>query len=232
MNKRLRQREFGFANWGGKRKGAGRKPKGAKAMASHAKREELKARYPVFVTMRLRAGLRSLRANDTHALLEAAFVAASRESFRIVEHSIQTTHLHLIVEARDERALARGMIGLTVRIARGLNKLWKRSGSVFEDRYHARILTSPSAVRNALVYTLNNARKHGAWVAKSPDVYSSGPAFDGWRAAVDPAVSRSRLLPSPRTWLLSAGWKWRGLLDVLEAPKEESRSFKPRHRRR
>src|SRR5262245_45059585 len=101
MNKRLRQREFGFTNWGGKRKGAGRKPKGVKAMASHARRERLKARYPVFVTMRLRAGFRSLRANDTHALLEAAFVAASRESFRIVEHSIQSNHLHLIVEAQD-----------------------------------------------------------------------------------------------------------------------------------
>jgi REP-associated tyrosine transposase len=232
MKRRLRQREFGFTNWGGKRKGAGRKPKGAKAMAPHAKRERLKARHPVFVTMRLRAGLRSLRANDTHALLVAAFVAASRESFRIVEHSIQATHLHLIVEAQDERALARGMIGLSVRIVRGLNRLWKRSGSVFEDRYHARILTTPSAVRNALVYLLNNARKHGAWFAKSPDVYSSGPAFDGWRAALSPAASRARLLPSPRTWLLSVGWKRHGLLGVLEAPKEESRSFKPRHRRR
>jgi REP-associated tyrosine transposase len=232
MKKRLRQREFGFTNWGGKRKGAGRKPKGAKAMAPHAKRERLEARHPVFVTMRLRAGLWSLRASDTHALLEAAFVAASRESFRIVEHSIQATHLHLIVEAQDERALARGMIGLSVRIARGLNKLWKRSGSVFEDRYHTRILTTPSAVRNALVYVLNNARKHGAWFAKSPDVYSSGPAFDGWRAALSPAFSRSRLLPSPRTWLLSVGWKRHGLLGVLEPPKEESRSFKPRRRRR
>jgi REP-associated tyrosine transposase len=176
MKKRLRQREFGFTNWGGKRKGAGRKPKGAKAMASHAKRERLEARHPVFVTMRLRVGLRSLRANDTHALLEA--------------------------------------------------------GRVFEDRYHARILTTPSAVRNALVYVLNNAREHGAWFAKSLDVYSSGPAFDGWRAALSPAISRSRLLPSSRTWLLSVGWKRHGLLGVLETPKEESRSFKPRHRRR
>jgi hypothetical protein len=174
MKQRLRQREFGFTNWGGKRKGAGRKPKGAKAMASHARRERLKARYPVFVTMRLRAGL------------------------------------------------------LSVRIVRRLNRLWKRSGSVFVDRYHARILTTPSAVRNALVYVLNNARKHGAWIAKSPDVYSSGPAFDGWRAALSPAVSRARLLPSPRTWLLSVGWKRRELLGVLEAPREESRSFQPR----
>ena len=231
MKNRLRQREFGFANWGGKRKGAGRKPKGAKAMASHSKRERLAARYPVFVTMRLRAGLRSLRTNDTHALLEAALVAASRESFRIVEHSIQATHLHLIVEAQDERALARGMIGLSVRIVRGLNKLWKRSGSIFEDRYHARILTTPFAVRTALVYVINNARKHGAWIAKSPDVYSSGPAFDGWRATQDPAESRPRFLPSPRTWLLSVGWKRHGLLGVLETPREESRSFKPRRRR-
>src|SRR5262245_61858456 len=231
MNKRLRQREFGFTNWGGKRKGAGRKPKGAKAMASHAKRKPLKSRHPVFVTMRLRAGLRNLRANDSHALLEVAFVAASRESFRIVQHSIQANHLHLIIEAQDEKALARGMIGLSVRVVRGLNTLWKRSGSVFQDRYHARILTSPSAVRAALVYVLNNARKHGAWFAKSPDVYSSGPAFDGWRAALRPADSRSRLLPPPRTWLLSVGWKRHGLLGVLEAPKgREARLIKARRR--
>ena len=119
-----------------------------------------------------------------------------------------------------------------MRIVRVLNRLWKRSGSVFEDRYHARILTTPFAVRTALVYVLSNARKHGAWFGKSPDVYSSGPAFDGWRAAQDPAESRPRLLPSPRTWLLSVGWKRHGLLGLLETPKEESRSFKPRRRRR
>ncbi len=60
---RVRQVEFGFANWGGKRKGAGRKPKGEKAGVSHAKRPALVARFPVHVTLKLVQGLPSLRQN-------------------------------------------------------------------------------------------------------------------------------------------------------------------------
>ena len=60
--------------------------------------------------------------------------------------------LHLVAESSDERALSRGMTGLAVRIARGLNRLWRRVGEVFPDRYHARILATPRAVRVALLY--------------------------------------------------------------------------------
>ena len=51
---RLRQHEFGFTNWGGKRRGAGRKPKGERALVSHVKRPRLAARYPVLLTLKLR----------------------------------------------------------------------------------------------------------------------------------------------------------------------------------
>jgi hypothetical protein len=137
----------------------------------------------------------------------------------VIEYSVQGNHLHLVGEARDERALARGMIGLATRIARGLNRLWKRAGSVFEDRYHARILTSPRAVRIALIYVLNNARKHGAWRAHLADEYSSARWFDGWKGArTKAAESRPRLLARARTWLLSVGWRRHGLLDPLELP--------------
>jgi len=50
-----------------------------------------------------------------------AFVAASNETFRVVEYSVQANHVHFLVEASDERALSRNMNGLTTRIARGLN---------------------------------------------------------------------------------------------------------------
>src|SRR4249920_711182 len=213
MKSKLSQQEFGFVNWGGKRRGAGRKPKGERAGVSHAKRPALASRYPVLVTMRLCAGLPSLRYNDSHAVLMSAFESGTRESFRVIEYSIQSNHLHLIVEAEDEGALGRGMIGLTVRIARGLNKLWGRRGSVFSDRYHARILRTPREVRNALVYVLMNARKHNAWRVLRADPYSSGAWFEGWSSSASEhaapsnlAQSRSRFLARPRTWLLSVGW--------------------------
>src|SRR5262245_36833549 len=238
MKTKAHQREFGFTNWGGKRRGAGRKPKGEHAGVSHTRRPKLSARHPVLVTLRLRDGLPSLRYDEAHAFLERTLVASSeRETFRVIEYSVQTNHLHLIVEANGELALSRGMNGLVSRIARALNKLWRRSGSVFADRYHARALATPREVRNALVYTLQNARKHGSWAARRADPYSSGASFDGWkrtRMSDEVAVSSARSLPRARTWLLAIGWKRHGLIDPTEAPVIErvSRSKRSKARRR
>src|SRR5262245_16115612 len=220
MKRRARQGEFTFVRLGGKRPGAGRKPKGARAGVSHAARPELKARYPVLVTMRVLEGLPSLRYDDTHALIRQALWESTREDFRIVEYSVQSNHLHLLVEARGERELARGMIGLSTRLARRLNKLWRRRGRLFADRYHSRILGTPREVRSALVYVLQNARKHGAWIARVADVYSSGGEFEGWRERG--AVS-GRLLERPRTWLLAHGWRRLGRIGLLELPRGAAR---------
>ena len=151
-------------------------------------------------------------------MLERAFSAGSeRFGFRLVHYSIQTTHLHLIVEARDSRALSRGMQGLLVRAARALNRAWGRKGSVFADRYHARALSSPLEVRRALVYVLQNARHHGLRVA-GVDVYSSGPWFDGWTRW---AFATARAFPCAlaKSWLLRLGWRRHGLLGVNETPR-------------
>src|SRR5215510_322699 len=98
MRKRARQREFGFVNWGGKRRGAGRKPKGERAGVTHAKRPRLAARFPVLVTLRMRSGLPSMRERSAHELIRSAFDAASAESFHVVEYSVQSNHVHALVE--------------------------------------------------------------------------------------------------------------------------------------
>ena len=219
MKKGDRQREFGFMGWGGKRRGAGRKRAVERARVPHAKRPRLAARFPVLVTMRLRAGLASLRADDAHALVRQTFAATATVEFRVIEYSVQTNHLHALVEARDGRALTRGMTGLAVRIARGLNRLWRRAACVFSDRFHARHLRSPREVRNALVYVLQNARKHGSWRARFPDAYSSGPSFDGWKeVGRKVAESSARVLARAQTWLLWIGWRRHGLIDSREVP--------------
>ena len=222
--KRTRQRELAFPNgWGGKRCGAGRKPKGGRAGVSHAKRETLAARFPVHVTVRLERGLPSLRRKEAYRVLKGAFGAGSvRFGFRLIEYAVLSNHLHFIAESSDEHSLARGMQGLSVRIARALNRLWQRVGRVFADRYHARILRTPREVRNALVYVLHNARKHGVWTSRGADPFSSGETFEGWKeergrreANETGETSNGRatgLLGRARTRLLSAGWKRHGLV--------------------
>ena len=129
-SKRVKQATFAFPNgWGGRRKGAGRKPNGERAGVPHRVRERLAARFPVQVTIRIVKGLPSLRNRRVYRVVQAALVAGSnRFGFRLNEFSVQSNHLHMICEAEDRRALSRGMKGLLIRVAKAVNKLWKRRG--------------------------------------------------------------------------------------------------------
>jgi putative transposase len=147
--------------------------------------------------------------------------------FRICQFSIQGNHIHLICEASDNVALARGIQGWSVRVARGLNGFWDREGSVFDDRYHLEILSSPTQTRNALCYVLQNARRHGERIDPKfggMDPFSSAWWFDGWRdetwkEGVGPPDVRP--VAEPTTWLLRVGWRKSrsGLIAIDEVPR-------------
>ena len=211
-----RQLSLVFGNrHGGRRKGAGRKPKGARAGVKHRPRAEFARRRAVMVTQRLVASCPSLRRGEVLAIFRRLVVKLADDSFAVVQWSLQGNHLHLICEAETSVVLARKMGGFFARLARLLNAHWERSGKVFADRFESRVLKSPTEVRYALVYTLNNARKHGAWRGCGPDTFSSGFEFDGWADW----TAQSRELPAARTWLLNVGWRKAGAMSVREAPR-------------
>ena len=208
-----------FPCHGGARPGAGRTRKSERSRVSHKPRPRFAARHPLLVTIRLRSGLPSLRRKREFALIRNRLrLAAERFDVRLIEYSVQSNHAHLIVEAADERALARAMKGLLVRIARGLNRLWNRCGSVLDDHYHARVLKTPREVRNALVYVLQNAHKHGVHLG-GPDPCSSRLSFDGWKHLSRGAISSTTsAFARARTWLLSVGWRKHGRIAISERP--------------
>jgi len=135
--RKKRQGSFEFpSGWGGRRKGAGPKPKGERAGVSHRQREALASRFPVHVTLKVVAGLPSLRRGRAHAVVVATFAAMrERANFRLVHYSVQSNYVHLVCEARDRGELARGIQALAIRLAKRLNRLWKRTGRLFADRY-------------------------------------------------------------------------------------------------
>jgi putative transposase len=144
---------------GGKRRGAGRPPKGKRAGSPHKKRPRLKPTMPVHVTLRVVSVIGSLRKRFMyHALRWATLaLAAKHTDCRIVHISVQRDHIHLLVEADNEQALSRGMKAFQVSAAKRLNAAlkWKkrRRGQVFTDRYNATYITTPRQARNALAYS-------------------------------------------------------------------------------
>jgi len=155
---------------------------------------------PLHVTLRMAPHVYNLRSRRSFRIIAAALrLGGDRFDVRVVQFSVQGNHIHLLVESPDRRALARAIQGLSIRVAKGLNRMMGRKGRVFDDRYHARILRTPTEVRHAIHYVRENARKHAAqrgetYVPGYVDPYSSAGAPD-------------LALPSAQTWLLRAGWQ-------------------------
>jgi len=192
-----RQLTLALPQHGGRRPGAGRKPKGSRPLVSHKARVQFEKPLPVHVTLRVGEDVWNLRSGRSYRRMKDCLAAAAgRFGLRVIAFSIQGNHLHLIVEANDTEALSRGMQGLCIRIARTLNAMMRRSGRVFADHYHSRLLRSPSETVNAIAYVLDNHRHHHG--ERGVDRFSS--------AALDDA-ERAKLLSRPVGWLLRVGWR-------------------------
>ena len=171
------QQELPFRSWGGKRKGAGKKRRSTRPNVPHQPRPQFR-KGALHVTLRIRREVWNLRTHRCFRALQRAFATGcERFGFRLVHFSVQGNHIHMIVEAPDAEALARAMKGLEVRMARALNKVMDRRGTMFADRYHAHLLISPREAANAVRYVLEN------WIVHA--MRNADPAPSG----VDPFCS-------------------------------------------
>lgn len=187
------------------------------------------------VVLRARPEIGSLRRPMIYnAFREATVWAARRGRIRIVQLTLQRTHVHLLVEADSKELLAKGLLGFQVAVARNVNRVLgiagaRRRGKVFADRYHLVVITSPTQARRVLAYVMNNWRRHAedraerrTWMT---DVYSSGRSFTGWRELawqrVTPEVPSfgALVVVEPRSWLLRDGWKLAGEISAYDVPR-------------
>lgn len=212
---------------GGCRPGAGRKRKAPRPRLPHRARPRHDARHPVHVTLRRRAGLPSFRQQRVGALLLGLIRRLNDAGFQIVHFSIQSNHVHLIVEASDRETLRRKASGFAISFARRLNQdlLGGRRGKVWEDRHFRRDIEGAREMHAVLRYVLGNAKKHGVIPADAVelDPYSSAWTFRGWDVAFErpPGVDHWPR-PEPRTQLLREDWLAWGLVPVLGAPGPRS----------
>jgi len=178
----------------------------------HRRRPPHAKRHPVHVTLRARRNLPSFRHQAVLAMFLRLLAQRPRADFQIVQFSVQSDHLHLLVEVDDKDILARAMNSVAARFAKRLNRLLgRRRGKVWDHRYHRRDLASPTEVRSALRYVLHNWKKHGHASADTPvlDPFSSASASASASASSPPPAARGDpepwRPPRARTWLLRHG---------------------------
>jgi REP element-mobilizing transposase RayT len=219
---------------GGARPGAGRPRKGERAGAPHKRRPEIDPRLPVHAVLRVASGVSWLRTPHAYRAVRAALSAMldGADLFRIVHFSLQGDHVHLLCEASDRMALARGLQSFEISAAKHLNRECsrrgkRRRGKVFPDRYFAESINSVHQVRHTLNYVLNNWRKHrqdGGYSLFDGriDPYSSGILFAGWKERTLP-VSIPEGYEAPRvsearSWYLMTGYKLGPPISVYDVP--------------
>lgn len=155
--------------YGGRRPNAGR-PRIHSKDVSHATREKVSARLPLHINFKYKTYIR------TEVFLEIMAVAiqnASKHTFETICFTIQSNHIHIIAEAKDNIVLEKGMRSITNTIVKRLKK-----GSIQMERYHLHVLKNPTEVRYAILYVLNNDVKHtGRLNKKFTKVVSPGRSW-------------------------------------------------------
>ncbi len=199
------------------RRGVGRPRK--KGSISHRERPAFDGgRSPVHVTLRMARTTPNLRSQRGFRCVEHALREEERRGeLRVVHYSVQGNHVHLVVEADDRVVLSRRMQGFSIRLAKRINRdvMRRRRGTVLGQRYHARVLSTPSEVRHAIAYVLFNHAHHVKTTERGLlDPYSSARLethfghevrIPKWSPGTGPPP-----VSAPSLWVLRTGYRRAG----------------------
>lgn len=143
---------------GGRRPNAGRKRIHSKGVA-HRTREKVTPHTPVHINFKYRTFIQTIRILD---ILHLAFQNTLKYEFKVTHYALQSNHIHIIAEVKDNQSLISGMRSLTNTIIKRIDK-----GSLQIERYHLHVLKNPKETQNAIHYVLNNEFKHAGKTNKN-----------------------------------------------------------------
>jgi REP-associated tyrosine transposase len=115
------------SSWGGRREGAGRPV--TVGVVPRKRRPNVSGK--VKVTLKLNPGI-TVRIGQVK---EAVEEGSERFGMRVLDFSIKGDRIHIAADVKNKKALSRGVQGLTIRLARAINRTSTHHGKVFADRY-------------------------------------------------------------------------------------------------
>ena len=136
---------------GGRRPGSGRK-RIHSAGVSHRERPQINHYLPLHVNFKYKLYIRN---DHFKNILFKSYMNSSLKDLYVIYYSIESNHVHLIIETLTNSSLTTGMKSLLNTITRFIGK-----GTIQIERYHLHILRSPTEVSNAVNYVINNHEKH------------------------------------------------------------------------
>jgi REP element-mobilizing transposase RayT len=163
MGKQLRLNLY-CGKRGGVRPGAGRKRLHSKGVA-HRVREKVTQKVGLHLNFKVRYQIRN---KICLKILKRSIQNARNHGLKVLHFSLQSNHVHLIVEAINNEVLTRGMRSLTITFSKGVDK-----GRIQLERYHLHALRTLRETKNAVHYVLFNQQKHSGLKRAYMDEYSS-----------------------------------------------------------
>jgi REP element-mobilizing transposase RayT len=174
----------------------------------------LEPHRPTHVVLTVRPGLPPLHAPHIRYLFghvqRVVVQRFPRVSFSAA--CLMPDHVHLLVQSRVSGSdVARAMQFLAANMARGINHICQRRGTVFRDRYFSRVLNTVSELAGVLRYIANNpvraklCKRVGEWFSSSIDACLRSAraqkrwSFPGWMYRVlgfheDPGAALRRIV--------------------------------------
>jgi|GEM_PF-3329816 len=210
--------------WGGKRAGAGR-PQSSE-MIPHTKRPEVGNKRPLFIVIKIRKELGSIRHPEFFKVFERSSLRAKRFGLRIIHFAILNHKIQLLVEIKKQEELHMSFKSLNTSLAIHLKKKYfqlhgqKHHGPVLLGRFQMTVLEDPQGTKDKMKKLYLEA----AWEQKKrnyPDHFSSAPIFHDWQALLQEEwtedfnheftgeeIKQTKTICSlPQFWLNQSGWK-------------------------
>ena len=128
---------------------------------------------------------------DRDRLKHWLFEAKKRFGLSVLNYTITSNHIHLLVEGNSQQSIASSMQLVAGRTAQEFNRRKNRKGAFWEDRYHATAVGTDQYLMQCLVYIdLNMVR---AGVVEHPKDWVHGGYFE-----VQSSPKRYRLINTKR----------------------------------
>jgi len=126
----------------------------------HTCRPLIKKSTPLHLTIKVRSNKADIQNKIILKALHRAIMRARIQGLKVLHYALEYNHVHLLIEADNNKLLHKGMQAFGITIAKAINKFKSNKGTVYKHRYHFRQISSLRDFKNVMNYIFQNGMKH------------------------------------------------------------------------